>query len=290
MRFARVADAGEVRLVVAEDGVGAAPVVEVLGGDPDPDLVAILADEAVLDQLRGALPRLAEPAWTWPEDTRTRVPLPALRRVFCIGLNYRDHVEEVGLEVPTAPLLFGRWAESVTGPFDDVPVPAHVERFDYEVELGVLVGRSGRDLTADQAADAIVGYTVANDLSARDLQFADGQWTRGKNLDGSCPLGPVVVAAGVLDVTDLEIRCAVNGETRQSSSTRQMVFSPAQILAHLSRTMELRPGDLVITGTPPGVAMGSDDIPWLVNGDVVRCEVAGIGAIENRVRVAGARG
>lgn len=250
----------------------------------DLDVVDVLTDAEVMERLEVALAKDPDPLLMAGETTRTLRPVRRVPRVLAIGLNYRDHATEVGIELPHAPLLFARWASSLADPYADVVIPGDlVTQLDHEVELAAVVGRPLKRAGVDEAAAAICGWTVANDLSARDLQFADGQWTRGKNLDGTCPVGPVVVPADELDPGNVGIRCWVGEDLRQDSTTGQMVFTPAEILAHLSGTMRIEPGDLLLTGTPAGVALGSSTPRWLTDGQIVRCEVDGIGATHNRI-------
>ncbi len=218
-------------------------------------------------------------------DASLLAPLVRPGKLLAIGLNYRDHAQEVGAALPAAPLLFGKFPSSVTGPFSEVVVsPSLTTRCDYEVELAVVIGRAARDVNAASALDHVGAYAVANDLSARDLQFAEPQWIRSKSLDGFCPLGPwLTTPDDVEDPQDLGIRAFVNDELRQDSSTAQMVFGVAELIAFLSQGITLEPGDVILTGTPPGVAMGMAEPQWLQPGDVVRCAIDGLGEIANRI-------
>jgi 2-keto-4-pentenoate hydratase/2-oxohepta-3-ene-1,7-dioic acid hydratase in catechol pathway len=203
---------------------------------------------------------------------------PPLRRpskIVCVGLNYRDHAAESALELPEQPLLFAKFPSSLIGPGDPISWPTGVtEQVDWEAKLAVVMGRDGRAF----------GYTVANDVSARDLQFGDGQWTRGKSLDTFCPVGPAVVTADeVPDPQALRVLARVNGETLQDAPTSDMVFGVAEILAHCSRSFTLLPGDLVLTGTPPGVGAFRSPPVFLKAGDEVEMEVEGVGVLANPV-------
>lgn len=285
MKLARLAlDDGPTLVAAADEG--GVPVAVALGGeDPDVNVIEILADDGALQRLRSALEESPDRALRVTEDARTLRPFRRVKRVLAIGVNYRDHAAEVGIDLPQAPLLFARWESSLTAPYADVVVPGDVVcQFDHEVELAAVVAQPLYRATAEEAAKAIGGWTVANDLSARDLQFSDGQWTRGKNIDGSCPVGPVVVPRGELDPAALGIRCWVDDELRQNSSTAQLLFTTSEVLAHLSRTMRIGPGDLVLTETPAGVALGSPAPRWLQDGQLVRCEIDGIGATANQIR------
>jgi 2-keto-4-pentenoate hydratase/2-oxohepta-3-ene-1,7-dioic acid hydratase in catechol pathway len=217
------------------------------------------------------------------------VPLPIDRpqKIVCVGLNYRDHAEEQGTELPAAPLLFAKWPNALIGSGEPIVIPPVTKQVDYEAELGVVVGERVRGASPDNALEAVAGYLCLNDVSARDLQFSDGQWVRGKSLDTFCPVGPVLVSADeVPDPQALAIRALVNGEALQDSSTSNMVFSVAQIIAHISQAITLEPGDLIATGTPAGVGAFRDPQVWLRPGDEVTIEIEGVGALTNPVRAA----
>ena len=225
-----------------------------------------------------------------PEPLANPVPEAPLRpgKVVAIGLNYLDHIREAGLEPPAAPLVFAKFTSSVIGP--DEPIvfdPALTSRVDWEVELAAVIGSPLRDVPAETALDGVLGYTVANDVSARDLQFGDGQWTRGKSLDTFCPLGPEIVTADELgDPQRLALRTRVNGDTVQDSSTEHMLFGVAELLSYCSRAFTLEPGDVLLTGTPWGCGEFMDPPRHLQPGDVVEVEVEGIGVLRNPVRSA----
>jgi 2-keto-4-pentenoate hydratase/2-oxohepta-3-ene-1,7-dioic acid hydratase in catechol pathway len=206
-------------------------------------------------------------------------------KIVCVGMNYRDHAAEAGLDVPERPVLFAKWPNALIGPGDPIVVPAFTSEVDYEAELGVVIGRRVRDVDAGEALDAVAGYVCVNDVSARDVQFSDGQWTRAKSFDTFCPVGPrLVPAEEVPDPQALRIRCLVNGEVMQDSSTAQMVFGVAEIVAHASRGMTLEPGDLIATGTPAGVGFTRRPPIFLRPGDEVTVEIEGVGTLTNPVR------
>jgi 5-carboxymethyl-2-hydroxymuconate isomerase len=235
-----------------------------------------------------ALRRAADQAS--PEPLVDPVPEAPLRpgKIVAIGLNYLDHIREAGLEPPPAPLVFAKFPSSVIGPDEAIVIDAALtSRVDWEVELAAVIGSPLRDVTAEAALDGVLGYTVANDVSARDLQFGDGQWTRGKSLDTFCPLGPEIVTADELgDPQRLALLTRVNGETVQDSSTEHMLFGVAELLAHCSRAFTLEPGDIVLTGTPWGCGEFMSPPRHLQPGDVVETEVEGIGVLRNPVRSA----
>jgi 2-keto-4-pentenoate hydratase/2-oxohepta-3-ene-1,7-dioic acid hydratase in catechol pathway len=215
------------------------------------------------------------------------VPLSIERpsKIVCVGLNYRDHAEEQGTELPKAPLLFAKWPNTLIGPGEPIVIPEEAKEVDYEAELGVVIGRRTRRVSEREALDAVRGYVCVNDVSARDLQFSDGQWTRGKSPDTFCPVGPRLVPREEIDDPQaLAIRCTVNGQLLQDSSTAQMIFSVAEIIAYVSRVITLEPGDLIATGTPAGVGVFRDPKVLLKDGDEVTVEVEGLGALTNPVQ------
>ena len=206
-------------------------------------------------------------------------------KIVAIGLNYMDHVREARMDPPDSPIVFTKFPTSVIGDGDRIVIDRTItERVDWEVELAVVVGQAMRDVGSGDALDHVLGYTVANDVSARDLQFADGQWVRGKSLDTFCPLGPVLVPATKLpDPQTLGLRTRVNGETMQESTTAEMIFGVAELLSFCSRSFTLEPGDVVLTGTPWGCGEFMDPVRSLRDGDVVEVEVDGVGKLTNAV-------
>src|SRR5512133_3252517 len=201
-------------------------------------------------------------------EVRLLAPVPRPGKILCVGLNYRDHAKETGQAVPTEPVLFSKFANSVVGPGADVLVPPEAGKVDYEAELAVVIGRRASRVAADDALDHVAGYACANDVSARSLQFRSSQWLLGKAIDTFLPLGP----------------CLVNAEVLQDSDTGQMVFGVAELIAYASRTITLEPGDLLVTGTPSGVGMAADP-PWFLSpGDRMRVEIDGLGELDNTVR------
>jgi len=214
--------------------------------------------------------------------------------IFGIGLNYRAHAQETGAQIPEHPVLFMKPTTTVTGPGDPIILPAsctHGPEVDFEAELAVVIGRTAKDVPEAQALDHVLGYTCANDVSARRWQKHGGarQWVRGKSFDGFCPLGPVLVTTDEIpDPQVLDVRCLLNGETMQTGQTSDMIFSVAQLIAHLSRDTTLLPGTLILTGTPPGVGFARTPPVFLADGDGVRIEIEHIGGLENPVRNASA--
>ena len=224
---------------------------------------------------------------------RLLAPIPTPRRnVFCVGLNYLAHAQEgadargVPLVLPERPLFFTKATLAVVGPHDDIPFDDNVSvQIDWEVELGVVIGRAGKNIPASEALDYVFGYTVLNDVSARDLQSAHGgQFFKGKSLDGSCPMGPWIVTADEIgDPHNLAVRCRVNNVTKQDSTTAEFIFNIPAVIEWLSKGMTLLPGDVIATGTPAGVGFARTPPEFLKPGDVVECEIEGIGVIRNNV-------
>ena len=211
------------------------------------------------------------------------VPVTRPGKIVCVGLNYRDHAEEQGAELPAAPLFFAKYPTALIGPGDPIVIPPIVTRCDYEAELGVVIGETVKAVSKENALEAVAGYVVANDVSARDLQFSDGQWTRGKSPDTFCPVGPLVPAADVPDPHSLGIRAILNGETMQDSTTTNLIFGIDEIISYASQTSTLEPGDLILTGTPAGVGVFRDPPRLLQPGDEITIEIDGVGSLTNPV-------
>jgi 2-keto-4-pentenoate hydratase/2-oxohepta-3-ene-1,7-dioic acid hydratase in catechol pathway len=214
------------------------------------------------------------------------VPLSISRpgKIVCVGLNYLDHAQEGGMELPKAPLLFAKWPNTLIGDGEAIVLPPEATEVDYEAELGVVIGTTAKRVSEAAALDHVEGYICLNDVSARDLQFADGQWTRGKSPDTFCPVGPrLVPREEIADPQTLAIRCLVNGEALQDSSTAQMIFSVAEIIAYTSQIITLEPGDLIATGTPAGVGVFRDPKVLLQDGDEVSVEIEGLGTLTNPI-------
>ena len=212
-------------------------------------------------------------------------PLRAPSKIACVGLNYHDHCRETGMAAPERPLIFAKFASSLTGPDTSIEWPDGLtDQVDWEAELAVVIGRRIRNANEREALDAVFGYTAANDVSARDLQFADQQWVRAKSLDTFCPMGPVIVTPDEFgDPQDKRLISRVNGETMQDSTSAEMIFGVGEILSFLSRACTLEPGDLILTGTPWGVGGFRDPPIFLKPGDTVEIEVEGVGVLANDV-------
>jgi len=211
------------------------------------------------------------------------VPIPRPGKIVCVGLNYRDHAEEQGVELPEAPLLFAKFTTSLIGPGDAIVIPPAVTKCDYEAELGVVLGATVKQVSKENALEAVAGYVAANDVSARDLQFGDGQWTRGKSPDTFCPVGPLVPASEVPDPHALPIRAILNGEVVQESTTANLVFGVDEVISYASQTATLEAGDLILTGTPAGVGIFRKPPRLLQPGDEITIEIDGVGSLTNPV-------
>jgi 2-keto-4-pentenoate hydratase/2-oxohepta-3-ene-1,7-dioic acid hydratase in catechol pathway len=205
------------------------------------------------------------------------------QKIVCVGLNYRDHAEEQGVELPERPLLFAKWPNTLIAAGEAIRIPSISKNVDYEAELGVVIGRRTSHVSVDDALDFVRGYVVANDVSGRDLQFSDGQWVRGKSLDTFLPVGELVPASEVPDPQSLPIRAILNGQTMQDSKTSNQIFGVAEVIAFVSQAITLEPGDLIITGTPAGVGAFRTPPVWLQPGDEITIEIDGLGRITNPV-------
>jgi len=222
-------------------------------------------------------------------------PLPRPRRnIFCVGKNYHEHAHEFARSgfdssaaagaVPDAPIIFSKVPDCVTGPSTPILIdPRASEAIDYEAELAVVIGKGGRGISRERALDHVFGYTIVNDVTARDLQGRHKQWLIGKSQDSFCPMGPWLVSADEIDLADTAVRCWVNGELRQDANTRALIFDVPTLIETLSRGLTLLPGDIIATGTPAGVGIGFNPPKYLRPGDVVRIEIAGVRVLENPV-------
>src|ERR687898_294110 len=218
-------------------------------------------------------------SWLVDEASLTLGPsVPNPGKIVCVGLNYRKHAEETGAAIPTSPVLFSKFLNTIAAPDEDVPLTDAATQYDYEVELAVVMGDTAKNVSAADALNRVFGYSTANDLSARDLQNRTSQWILGKTMDKFMPIGPYLVTADeVPDPQKLAIRTWLNGELRQNSNTDDMIFPVAEIISYISRHFTLGPGDVIITGTPEGVILGMAEKRWMVPGDVVEVEVEGLG-------------
>jgi 2,4-didehydro-3-deoxy-L-rhamnonate hydrolase len=220
-----------------------------------------------------------------PEDSM-QITMPfSPGNVFCVGLNYRDHAQESNAPIPQQPVLFAKWTSAMIGPGQNIVLPPDTQEVDYEAELGVVIGRKCRGVSPEKALGYVAGYVCVNDISARDFQRTDGQWVRAKSQDTFGPVGPCLVTRDELtDPQALGIRCSVNGRMLQNSNTCEMIFSVRELVAFISRGITLYPGDLISTGTPPGVGFAQKPPVFLHAGDEVVVEIDGIGRLSNPVK------
>jgi 2-keto-4-pentenoate hydratase/2-oxohepta-3-ene-1,7-dioic acid hydratase in catechol pathway len=259
-------------------------------------LPAVRADAASViaggKMTREALEALAQRAaehpdapWFLPESDIAHGPcIPPPEKIVCVGLNYRRHAQESGMPIPEVPVLFSKFNNALAAHRQDVPLPTNAQAYDYEVELGVVIGRKARYVSEAEALNYVFGYCTLNDLSVRDLQMRTSQWLLGKTLDRFLPTGPYLVTADEIDdPQDLRLQCWMNDQLRQDSNTSDMVFSVAEIISYLSQYMTLKPGDLISTGTPEGVILGMEEKRWLRPGDIVSVEVEKLGRLTNRM-------
>lgn len=212
-------------------------------------------------------------------------PVPNPGKIFAVGHNYREHILEMGRELPSHPVVFAKFANTLIGPQDDIPFYPISEQLDYEAEFAFVIGKKGKNIPEEDALDYVAGYAVANDVTYRDFQRRTLQWLQGKTVDGSLPMGPWMVTSDELtDPQSLEMVLTVNGEERQRTNTANQVFTVKKLVSFLSTIATLEPGDIVITGTPGGVIQAMDPQVWLKDGDVVRIEIEKVGVLENKVR------
>lgn len=221
--------------------------------------------------------------------TTLLAPIDRPGKIVCVGLNYLDHCRETNTPIPERPLLFTKFTTAITHPNSEIVWSTNLTtEVDFEAELAIIMGRCCRRVTEEEALTYVAGYTVANDVSARDIQMGDGQWVRGKSLDTFCPLGPALVTADEIpDPQALAIRSLLNGHLMQNSHTSEMIFSVANLIAFCSQAFTLEPGDIILTGTPHGVGLGRDPKVYMQNGDVIVVEIERIGRLENRCRTIG---
>jgi len=221
----------------------------------------------------------------YPEtEVNLKAPIPRPGKIICLGLNYRDHAEEARAKVPPNPIIFSKFATAVIGHEEPIVYPKICRQLDYEIELAFIIGKGGRNIPEEKAYDHIAGYTIFHDVSARDIQFADGQWTRGKTLDTFAPMGPYLVTRDeISDPHNLAMKLRVNGKLMQDSNTKNMIFKIPYIVAFLSQGITLEPGDVVATGTPAGVGIFRKPPALLQVGDVVELEIEGLGILRNHV-------
>lgn len=246
------------------------------------DLIKL--DQSLFNKLKDKINDAEAEADAVQEQTLAS-PLKSPSKIVAIGLNYIDHAAESKMEVPEEPLVFTKFPNSIVSGTDDIQIPTDLtQEVDYEVELGVVMGKRAKNVSKEEALSHVFGYTIVNDVSARDLQFSDGQWVRGKSLDTFCPLGPVIVTADEIpDPQTLDLGCSVNGKTLQEANTADMVFGVADLISELSHSFTFEAGDVIASGTPPGVGFSRKPPVYLTPGDHMKTWIEGIGELNNPV-------
>jgi 2-keto-4-pentenoate hydratase/2-oxohepta-3-ene-1,7-dioic acid hydratase in catechol pathway len=256
-------------------------ILELLEGRMQPNLEDL---EARLMSHGGGKGNLPLQCWAALDEVRLLAPIPRPPKLICLGRNYRDHIEEQGAKTPEKPLLFSKASTAVIGPGRKIVIPKGSVKVDYEGELAIVLGSRIKNVDESQAAAAIYGYTILNDVTEREVQFSEKQWFRGKSMDTFAPMGPWIVTTDEIgDPLDLQLTTRVNSEIRQSESTDKLIFTPAFILSYISRTITLEPGDVISTGTPGGVGIFRDPPVFLKSGDVVEITIDRIGTLTNPV-------
>ncbi|WP_276257135.1 fumarylacetoacetate hydrolase family protein [Halomontanus rarus] len=278
MRFVRYASDGQPQWGVAvEDTVYA--LADTPAGEPTYQDIANPGYRATVERALETESLRGQPL----ADVTPLAPVPTPGKITCVGLNYFKHGEEQDEEIPEKPMLFSKSPTAVANPDSAIVHPADVEDLDYEVELAVVVGKTAKHVDEADARDYVAGYTVLNDVSARDAQFEDEQFFRGKSYDTFAPMGPELVTDDEIDANDVDVELRVNGEVKQSSSTAQFIFDVDEVISYLSDVMTLRPGDVIATGTPGGVGIFREPPELLEPGDTVTAEVEGVGELTNHV-------
>ncbi|XP_041477135.1 fumarylacetoacetate hydrolase domain-containing protein 2-like [Lytechinus variegatus] len=287
MRFVQFEESGKCRVGVEVEAGG--DFVDLCGSDqtiPDTTLKLIEGGPSLIQQAQKVV-ESPDRRILKRTDVKLLSPITGPQKVICIGMNYRDHCTEQNYPIPTEPVIFSKFSSAIIGPNDDVVYPELTDALDWEVELTIVIGKGGKNIKERDAMDHVFGYTVAHDVSARDWQMQKNgkQWLLGKTMDDFCPLGPAIVTTNAIsDPHKLGIRCRVNGETVQESNTEQMIFKTASLIQFISQFITLVPGDIILTGTPPGVGVFRKPEPvYLKRGDVVECEIDEIGTIRNRI-------
>ena len=273
----------------AEPGVLSGNEIVSLWDNGFKDVLSIVAGGAVArEKVEGWLVSPPEGSIVRVEDVKLRAPLMRPPKIICVGLNYRDHAEESKMEIPSVPTIFCKFPTSVIGPGESIVLPRNSTKPDYEGEFAFIVGRRGRHVPAAAWRDYVFGYTILNDVSARDVQMATTQWMMGKTFDTFSPFGPALVTADeVADPHALDISTSIGGDTLQHSNTRNLIFKIPQLIEHLSSVFTLEPGDIVSTGTPAGVGFSKTPPRWLKPGDEVIVRVEGLGELRNPVAAEG---
>ncbi len=287
MKLVTFAHQGAERLGVLQSGEGGEWVIDLNQADPrlPADMIGFLQGGAEAMGLAAKAMAAATPAQRLARAAVVlKAPIPRPGKIIAIGQNYLEHAKETGASKSPYPIIFAKYANAVVGPGEPIVIPAAVTKPDYEGELAAVIGRRGRNIPEAEALGYVAGYMALNDVTARDWQNRTSQWVMGKTADTFCPMGPALVTADeVPDPQNLHLRTIIGGEVLQSGFTGDMIFSVAHLIAYASQVMTWEPGDVLATGTPPGVGMARKPPRWLRPGDVVRIEIDGIGVLENPV-------
>ena len=230
---------------------------------------------------------IANHAETIPEESVRFAPIICHpEKILCVGLNYQSHIKESKMEVPKFPVIFSKFSNALAAHKESITLPASAQKFDYEAELVIVIGKEGKNIAKEDALSYVFGYTIGNDLSARDLQMRTSQWLIGKSCDGFAPIGPYLVTTDEINPDHLDICCEVNGKIRQQSNTKHMIFDCADIISYISNFMTLKPGDIIFTGTPEGVILGYPETEqvWLKSGDRIRISIENLGTLSNTIQ------
>jgi 2-keto-4-pentenoate hydratase/2-oxohepta-3-ene-1,7-dioic acid hydratase (catechol pathway) len=230
-----------------------------------------------------AIERRANDLFLSKEEIHYAPAITNPEKIVCVGLNYIDHAKESKMDIPTSPVLFSKFNSALAAHLDHILIPEGAKQIDYEAELVVVMGKEAKNISKEDALSYVFGYSIGNDVSARDLQFRSGQWLLGKSPDGFAPIGPFVVTSDEIDPNNLNIECYVNGKIRQKANTREMIFNCATIVSYISKYMMLKPGDIIYTGTPDGVILGypKEQQVWLRSGDEVIVSIDKLGKLKN---------
>ncbi|MBU5209655.1 fumarylacetoacetate hydrolase family protein [Bacillus safensis] len=273
----------------SEDGIINVNEAAKQKGLPLPESIDTLirSGEQGRDQLHHVLEAISDPSLYLVKEQDITFDSVVINpeKILCVGLNYMPHVEEADMAIPDSPVLFSKFNNTLAGHQQEIPLPKTAEKYDYEAELVMIVGKEARDVSEEDALSYIYGYCVGNDVSARDLQMKSGQWLLGKTLDAFAPIGPYLVTSDEVDPTNLSIECKINGEVRQLSNTKNMIFSCATLISYISKYMTLKPGDVIFSGTPEGVILGytPDKQNWLKAGDEMEVTIGQIGQLKNKL-------
>ncbi len=275
------------RLGAVYSSAGKSQVVDLNHADPSlpADILELLAfEDEWLSKVRAALEKANHQSAQPLANVRLTAPIPRPGKIICIGLNYADHAQETGQELPDVPTVFGKFPNAVTGPYDPIVLPKVSHEVDYEAELAFVIGRTARRVAESDAMKYVAGYLVMNDVSARDFQLRTSQWTIGKSFDSFAPMGPYLVTSDeIADPHNLDVILSIGDEVLQSSNTNQLIFGIPELVSFLSRVMTLAPGDIIATGTPPGVGFVRQPPRFLKAGERVRTKIEGIGELDNLV-------